>query len=69
MVSIFSEYVEKIIEMFMNDFSIYGDSFDECLDNLVLILQRCIETNSVLNWENCHFMVEHGIVLGHVVSA
>ncbi|XP_071906718.1 uncharacterized protein [Coffea arabica] len=69
MVSIFSEYVEKIIEVFMDDFSVYGDSFDECLDNLVLILKRCIEANLVLNWEKCHFMVDQGIILGHVVSA
>nr|XP_027124566.1 uncharacterized protein LOC113741264 [Coffea arabica] len=69
MISIFSEYVERIIEIFMDDFSVYGDSFDDCLDNLTLILKRCIETNLVLNWEKCHFMVEHGIVLGHVVSS
>ncbi|XP_071939268.1 uncharacterized protein [Coffea arabica] len=69
MISIFSEYVERIIEVFMDDFSVYGDSFDDCLDNLTLILKRCIETNLVLNWEKCHFMVEHGIVLGHVVSS
>ncbi|XP_027151296.1 uncharacterized protein LOC113751471 [Coffea eugenioides] len=68
MVSIFSEYVEKIIEVFMDDFSVYGNSFDEYLDNLALILKRCIETNLVLNWKKCHFMVEHGIILGHVVS-
>ena len=49
MVSIFSEYVEKIIVVFMDDFSVYGDSFDNCLDNLKLILARCIETNLVLN--------------------
>nr|XP_027063052.1 uncharacterized protein LOC113689482 [Coffea arabica] len=42
MVSIFSEYVEKIIEVFMDDFSVYGDSFDTCLDNLKLILIRLI---------------------------
>ncbi|XP_027060968.2 uncharacterized protein [Coffea arabica] len=69
MVSIFSEYVEKIIEVFMDDFSVYGESFENCLDNLKLILVRCIETNLVLNWEKCHFMVEHGILLGHVVSS
>ncbi|XP_071917001.1 uncharacterized protein [Coffea arabica] len=69
MVSIFSEYVEKIIEVFMDDFSVYGESFDNCLDNLKLILVRCIETNLVLNWEKCYFMVEHGIVLGHIVSS
>ncbi|CAN6560281.1 unnamed protein product [Malus baccata var. baccata] len=68
MMSIFSDYVEKIIEVFMDDFSIFGDSFDGCLHNLSLILKRCVETNLVLNWEKCHFMVKQGIVLGHIVS-
>ena len=49
MVSIFSDYVEKIIEVFMDDFSVFGDSFDDCLHNLTLILKRCMETNLVLN--------------------
>ncbi|KAM2101230.1 hypothetical protein ACFX1T_028276 [Malus domestica] len=68
MVSIFSDYVERIIEIFMDDFSVFGNSFDNCLDNLTLILKRCVETNLVLNWEKCHFMVKQGIVLGHIVS-
>jgi len=68
MMSIFSDYVEKIIEVFMDDFSVFGDSFDSCLHNLSLILKRCVETNLVLNWEKCHFMVKQGIVLGHVIS-
>ncbi|XP_068319122.1 uncharacterized protein [Pyrus communis] len=38
MVSIFSDYVERIIEIFMDDFSVFGDSFDHCLNNLTLIL-------------------------------
>ena len=63
MVSIFSDFVEKIIEVFVDDFSVFGDSFDDCLTNLTLILKRC-----VLNWEKCHFMVKQGIVLGHIVS-
>ena len=58
MVSIFSDYVEKIIEIFMDDFSVFGNSFDHCLNNLTLILKRCVETNLVLNWEKCHFMVK-----------
>ncbi|KAM1175357.1 hypothetical protein ACFX19_028369 [Malus domestica] len=69
MVSIFSDFIEKIIEVFMDDFSVFGDSFDGCLENLTLILKRCMETNLVLNWEKCHFMVKQGIVLGHIVSA
>ncbi|KAK6140963.1 hypothetical protein DH2020_025296 [Rehmannia glutinosa] len=43
-------------------------SFDHCLHNLSLVLQRCEETNLVLNWEKCHFMVKEGIVLGHHIS-
>ena len=57
MMSIFSDYVENIIEVFMDDFSIYGDSFDACLSNLSLVLKRCMDSNLVLNWEKCHFMV------------
>ena len=68
MVSIFSDFVEKIIEVFMDDFSVFGDSFDGCLNKLRLILKRCMDTNLVLNREKCHFMVKQGIVLGHIIS-
>ncbi|XP_070667562.1 uncharacterized protein [Malus domestica] len=69
MMSIFSGMVENIVEVFMDDFSVFGNSFDICLDNLSLVLERCRETNLVLNWEKCHFMVKHGIVLGHLISS
>ena len=49
----------------MDDVTVYGGSFEECLINLETVLQRCIEKNLVLNWEKCHFMVNQGIVLGH----
>ncbi|CAN6712740.1 unnamed protein product [Malus baccata var. baccata] len=68
MVSIISDYMEKIIEIFMDDFSVFGNSFNHCLSNLTLILKRCVETNLVLNWEKCHFMVKQVIVLGHIIS-
>jgi hypothetical protein len=51
----------------MNDFIIYGNSFDVCIENLTLILKRCMKINLVLNYKKCHFMVEQGIVLGHIV--
>ena len=66
--SIFSDMVEKFLEVFMDDFSIFGPSFDECLLNLAKVLKRCQETNLVLSWEKSHFMVQEGIVLGHIVS-
>ena len=52
----------------MDDITVYGGSFEECLINLETVLHRCIEKNLVLNWEKCHFMVNQGIVLEHIIS-
>jgi len=51
------DLVESCIEVFMNDFSVFGSSFQSCLENMNTVLKRCVETNLVLNWEKCHFMV------------
>jgi hypothetical protein len=67
MMALFSEFIEEIVEVFMNDFSVYGNMFME-LANLDKVLTRCAEVDLVLNWEKCHFMVKQGIVLGHVIS-
>ena len=67
--SMFSNLVEKPMEIFMDDFSIYGSNFEKCLENLETVLQRCQDKNLSLNWEKCHFMVTKGIVLGHKISA
>ena len=69
MTTIFSDLIENIMEVFMDDFSVYGGSFDKCLNNLRIVLQRCREKNLVLNWGKCHFMVQEGIVLGHLISS
>ncbi|KAL4355342.1 hypothetical protein GQ457_06G011720 [Hibiscus cannabinus] len=69
MTGIFSELNEDCLEIFMDDFSTFGDNFDNCLSNLEKVLKRCKETNLVLNWEKCHFMVDEGIVLGHKISS
>ncbi|XP_024013196.1 uncharacterized protein LOC112087517 [Eutrema salsugineum] len=68
MMSIFSDLIEEKIEVFMDDFSVYGPSFSSCFSNLSQVLRRCEETSLVLNWKKCHFMVQEGIVLGHQVS-
>ncbi|GKB05102.1 reverse transcriptase domain-containing protein [Tanacetum coccineum] len=68
MVAIFHDMIEKTIEVFMDDFLVFGDSFSSCLSNLGKMLKRCEDTNLVLNWEKCHFMVKEGIVLGHKIS-
>jgi hypothetical protein len=66
MMSIFSDMVEKFIEVYMDDFSVFGSNFDECHHHMKSVLKRCEECNLVLNWEKCHFMVQ-GIVLGHSI--
>ncbi|GKB38702.1 DNA-directed DNA polymerase [Tanacetum coccineum] len=68
MMAIFHDMIEKTMEVFMDDFSVFGDSFSSCLSHLDTMLQRCEDTNLVLNWEKCHFMVKEGIVLGHKIS-
>ena len=64
----FSDFVERIMEVYMDDVTVYGGSFEECLINLETVLHRCREKNLVLNWEKCHFVVNQGIVLGHIIS-
>ncbi|RDY14623.1 Retrovirus-related Pol polyprotein from transposon 17.6, partial [Mucuna pruriens] len=68
MISIFSDLLQDCMEVFMDDFTVYADSFEACLSILSKVLKRCIDTNLMLNFEKCHFMVTEGIVLGHLVS-
>ncbi|GJW70132.1 hypothetical protein Tco_0127049 [Tanacetum coccineum] len=67
MLAIFHDMIEESVKVFMDDLSVFGNSFDNCLYNLDKMLQRCKDANLVLNWEKCHFMVKEGIVLGHKV--
>ncbi|GJV95370.1 reverse transcriptase domain-containing protein [Tanacetum coccineum] len=68
MMDIFYDMIEKTMEVFMDDFSVLGNSFSTCLSNLEKMLKRCEDTNLALNWEKSHFMVKEGIVLGHKIS-
>ncbi|GJW07487.1 reverse transcriptase domain-containing protein [Tanacetum coccineum] len=68
MMAIFHDMIEKTMEVFQDDFSVFGDSFSSCLANLDKMLKRCEDTKLALNWEKSHFMVKEGIVLGHKIS-
>nr|GFA32125.1 reverse transcriptase domain-containing protein [Tanacetum cinerariifolium] len=68
MLAIFHDMVEKTMEVFMDNFSVFGNSFENCLSRLDKMLQRCEDTNLCLNWEKSHFMVKEGIVLDHKIS-
>ncbi|GJW52259.1 reverse transcriptase domain-containing protein [Tanacetum coccineum] len=68
MMAIFHDMIEKTMEVFMDDFSVFGNSFGNCLSRVDKMLKRCEDTNLCLNWEKSHFMVKEGIVLGHKIS-
>ncbi|GJX85991.1 reverse transcriptase domain-containing protein [Tanacetum coccineum] len=68
MMAIFHDMIEKTMEVFMDDFSVFGDSFSTCITNLEKMLKRCEDTNLALNWEKSYFMVKGGIILGHKIS-
>ena len=67
--SMFSYLVKEVMEIFMDDFTVYVSSFEQCLNNLETVLQRCKDKQLAFNWEKCHFMVTEGIVLGHKIYA
>ena len=69
MLCIFCDMVEQCLEVFLDDLTIFGDSFDNCLNNLENILIRCEEKRLVLNWGKYHYMTTSGIILGYVVSS
>nr|GEY50732.1 reverse transcriptase domain-containing protein [Tanacetum cinerariifolium] len=68
MMAIFHDMIEKTMEVFMDDISVFKNSFQSCLSHLERMLKRCEDTNLCLNWEKSHFMIKEGIVLGHKIS-
>nr|GEY82880.1 reverse transcriptase domain-containing protein [Tanacetum cinerariifolium] len=68
MMAIFHDMIEKTMEVFMDDFLIFRNSFQTCISHLKKMLKRCEDTNLCLNWEKSHFMVKEGIVLDHKIS-
>nr|GEW44987.1 reverse transcriptase domain-containing protein [Tanacetum cinerariifolium] len=68
MMAIFNDMIEQTMEVFMDDFSVFENSFSTCLTNLEKMLKRCEDTKLALNWEKSNFMVKEGIVLGHKIS-
>ena len=67
--SMFSDFVEEVMEIFIDDFTVYGSNFEQCQSNLETVLQRCKDKHLALNCEKCQFMVTEGIVLGHKIFA
>ena len=68
MPKILSDFLGNSLEVFMDDFSIFGSNFDSCLAHLTKILEVCVRKRLVLSWEKSHFMVQEGVVLTHIIS-
>nr|GEY67121.1 reverse transcriptase domain-containing protein [Tanacetum cinerariifolium] len=68
MMAIFHDMIKKTMEVFMDDLSVFRNSFQTCLSHLEKMLKRCEDTNLCLNWGKSYFMVKEGIVLGHKIS-
>jgi hypothetical protein len=43
------------MELFMDDFTVYGPGFGNCMENLETILKQCCEHSIVLKWENAPY--------------
>nr|GEX80658.1 reverse transcriptase domain-containing protein [Tanacetum cinerariifolium] len=56
MMAIFHDMIEKTMEVFMDDFLVFGNSFQTCLSHLEKMLKQCEDTNLCLNWEKSHFI-------------
>jgi hypothetical protein len=67
--SIFNDLINEGPEVYMDDFTLYGDDFDQALNNLEKILEWCIATRLCLSHEKCHMMMTEGVVLGNYISA
>ncbi|GKB91498.1 reverse transcriptase domain-containing protein [Tanacetum coccineum] len=67
MLAIFHDMIKESVDVFMDDFSVFGNSFKKCLNNLDKMLRHCKDAHIILDWEKCHFMVKEEIVLGHKV--
>nr|GEV61000.1 reverse transcriptase domain-containing protein [Tanacetum cinerariifolium] len=68
MMAIFHDMIKKTMEVFMDDLSVFRNSFQSYFSHLEMMLERCEDTNLCLNWEKSHFMVKEGIVLGQKIS-
>jgi hypothetical protein len=68
-IGIFYDLVNDCLEIYMDDFTRYGDSFEEALTNLEKVLKRCKETQLPLSTENFHMMMTEGVVLGNYISS
>lgn len=68
MMYIFLDILADRMEIFMDDFLVFRNTFEHDLETLGKVLKRWKSINLVLNWEKCHFMLTKGIVLRYKVS-
>ena len=65
--NIFSDLIDEGLDIYMENFTPYGDDFDQALQKLEKVLERCISTRLCLSNEKCHMMITEGVILGHYI--
>jgi hypothetical protein len=59
--SIFLDLIHDCVEVYMDDFTVYGNTFEESLDNLEKVLKICKEVNLSLSNEKFFMLLTKGI--------
>jgi hypothetical protein len=67
--SILNNLISEGLEVYMDDFTPYGDDFNQALNNMEKVLEWCISTRLCLSHEKCHMIMTEGVVLGNYIYA
>eukprot|EP00253_Pinus_taeda_P003321 PITA_03321 len=67
--NIFADLINEGLEVYMDDFTPYGDVFELALQTLEKVLERCIATRICLSHKKFHMMMIEALILGHYISA
>jgi len=66
---VFPDLIHKVMEVYIDDFIVFGESEDELISNLEAVFQRLVEKNLKLNPRKCHFGIEEVEYCGHILNA
>jgi hypothetical protein len=66
--SVFMDYLDKFVVVFINDILIYSQSEEEHVDHLKMVLQRLREHQLYAKLSKCEFWIDEVLFLGHIIN-